>query len=113
MSKVSYSGYRFPPEIIHQAIWLYLRFTLSFRDVEDLLSERGIAVAYETIRRWVNHFGPSFAADLRKRRPRLHTIWMRSISGLMAACPACDALSIERARSPMCSSRRSGTSTPR
>src|SRR5271166_3961606 len=50
--------YRFPPEIIHQAIWLYLRFTLSFRDVEDLLAERGIAISYETIRRWVNHFGP-------------------------------------------------------
>ena len=44
MAKISYSGYRFPPEIIHQAIWLYLRFTLSFRDVEDLLAERGIAI---------------------------------------------------------------------
>ena len=51
------AGYRFPPEAIHQAIWLYLRFTLSFRDVEDLLAERGIAVSYETVRRWVNHFG--------------------------------------------------------
>jgi hypothetical protein len=49
-------GYRFPPEIIQQAIWLYLRFTLSFRDVEDLLAERGIAVSYETVRRWVNSF---------------------------------------------------------
>jgi putative transposase len=53
MKKISYSGYRFPPEIIHQAIWLYLRFTLSFRDVEDLLAERGITVSYETVRRWV------------------------------------------------------------
>jgi putative transposase len=44
MKKISYAGYRFPPEIIHQAIWLYLRFTLSFRDVEDLLAERGLAV---------------------------------------------------------------------
>jgi transposase-like protein len=44
-----------PPEIIHQAIWLYLRFTLSLRDVEDLLAERGIAISYETVRRWVNH----------------------------------------------------------
>jgi putative transposase len=50
MVKISYSGYRFPPEIIHQAIWLYLRFTLSFCDVEDLLAERGIAVSYETVR---------------------------------------------------------------
>src|SRR6201998_3378474 len=75
MTKISYSGYRFPPEIIHQAIWLYLRFTLSFRDVEDLLAERGIMISYETIRRWVNHFGPIIAAELRKRRPKPHSIW--------------------------------------
>ena len=75
MAKISYSGYRFPPEIIQQAIWLYLRFTLSFRDVEDLLAERGVTVSYETIRRWVNHFGPMIAADLRKRRPKPHATW--------------------------------------
>src|SRR5208282_5242273 len=75
MTKISYAGYRFPPEIIQQAIWLYLRFTLSFRDVEDLLAERGIAISYETVRRWVNHFGPIIAAKLRKRRPRPHSIW--------------------------------------
>jgi putative transposase len=75
MQKISYDGYRFPPEIIQRAIWLYLRFTLSLRDVEDLLAERGIAVSYETVRRWVNHFGPMVAADLRKRRPKPHTTW--------------------------------------
>ena len=75
MTKISYSGYRFPPEIIHQAIWLYLRCTLSFRDVEDLLAERGIAISYESVRRRVNHFGPIIAAQLRKRRPRPHSIW--------------------------------------
>src|ERR1039458_3377010 len=75
MTKISYAGYRFPPEIIQQAIWLYLRFTLSFRDVEDLLAEHGIAGSYETVRRWVNHFGPIIAADLRKRRPKPHSIW--------------------------------------
>src|ERR1700694_131115 len=75
MTKISYSGYRFPPEIIHQAIWLYLRFTLSFRDVEDLLAERGVAISYETVRRWVNHFGPIIAARLRKRRPKPHATW--------------------------------------
>ena len=75
MTKISYSGYRFPPEIIHQAIWLYLRFTLSLRDVEDLLAERGIAVSYETVRRWVNYFGPIIAAELRRRRPRPHSVW--------------------------------------
>ena len=68
-------GYRFPPAIIQQAIWLYFRFTLSFRDVEDLLAERGITVSYETVRRWVNHFGPMIAADLRKRRPKPYTTW--------------------------------------
>ena len=72
MAKINYSGYRFPPEIIQQAIWLYFRFALSFRDVEDLLDERGIIVSYETVRRWVNHFGPKIAADLRKRRPGVH-----------------------------------------
>ena len=75
MKKISYAGYRFPPEIIHQAIWLYLRFTLSFRDVEDLLAKRGLGVSYETVRRWVNHFGPMIAADLRKRRQKPHTTW--------------------------------------
>src|ERR1700758_5089379 len=75
MRKISYKGYRFPAEIIQRAIWLYLRFTLSFRDVEDLLAERGITVSYETVRRWVNHFGPMIAADLRRRRPKPHTTW--------------------------------------
>jgi putative transposase len=75
MPKISYSGYRFPPVIIQQAIWLYARFTLSFRDVEDLLAERGVTVSYETVRRWVNHFGSSIAADLRKRRPKPHSTW--------------------------------------
>jgi transposase-like protein len=75
MTKISYAGYRFPPEIIQQAIWLYLRFNLSFRDIEDLLAERGITVSYETVRRWVNHFGPMIAADLRKRRPKPYTTW--------------------------------------
>ena len=75
MKKIDYDGYRFPPAIIQQGIWLYFRFTLSFRDVEDLLAERGITVSYETVRRWVNHFGPMIAADLRKRRPKPYTTW--------------------------------------
>ena len=72
MTEISFSGYRFSPEIIQQAIWLYVRFTLSFRDVEDLLAECGIVVSYETVRRWVNHFGPKIAADgivMSGRRP--------------------------------------------
>lgn len=51
MKAISYSGCRFPPDIIQRAVWLYLRFTLSHRDVEDLLVERGLTVSYETIRR--------------------------------------------------------------
>ena len=69
MKALSYRGYRFPPAIIQHAVWLYLRFTLSFRDVEDLLAERGVIVSYETIRRWVAHFGPIYARRLRVRRP--------------------------------------------
>jgi putative transposase len=73
MKKISYSGYRFPPAIIQQAI--YLRFTLSLRDVEDLLAERGITLSYESIWRWVMYFGPMIAAALRRRRPKSHTSW--------------------------------------
>ena len=75
MKRIDYDGYRFPPAIIQQTVWLYFRFTLSFRDVEDLLAVRGITVSYETVRRWVNHFGPMIAADLRKRRPQPYTTW--------------------------------------
>jgi putative transposase len=75
MKRISYSGCRFPPEIIQQAIWLYLRFTLSLRDVEDLLAERGITVSYECVRRWVIHFGPMIAVDLGRRRPSPHMSW--------------------------------------
>jgi putative transposase len=60
-TKPLYHGYRFPPEIIGHAVWLYHRFYLSFRDVEDLLAERGIVVSYETIRSWCNKFGPVYA----------------------------------------------------
>jgi transposase-like protein len=75
MKKISYCDYRFPREVIKQAIWLYLRCTPSFRDVEDLLAGLGIMVSYESARRWVNHFGPMIATDLRKLRPKPHTIW--------------------------------------
>ncbi len=65
-----YKRYRFPGEIISHAVWLYYRFLLSYRDVEELLAERGIPVSYETIRRWCRKFGPAFAHGLRRRRPR-------------------------------------------
>ncbi len=72
---MSYSGYRFPRDVIQRAVWMYLRFTLSFRDVEDLLAERGIEVSYETIRRWVMAFGPAIARRLRAHRPMPHRRW--------------------------------------
>jgi transposase-like protein len=61
--------------VIGQAVWLYLRFTLSFRDVEDLLAERGLEVSYETVRRWVLKFGPAIARRLRQRRPKPSPRW--------------------------------------
>jgi putative transposase len=74
MDQFAYRRHRFPP-IIQHAIWLYLRFTLSYRDVEDLLAERGLEVSYETVRRWVLKFGPGFARSLRRSRPRPSDRW--------------------------------------
>jgi len=71
----SYSGHRFPPEIIIHAVWLYYRFCLSFRDVEDLLAERGITVSYETIRQWCRKFGAEYARGLKRRQGRLGDAW--------------------------------------
>ena len=71
----SYHGYRFPPEIISHAVWLYHRFCLSFRDAEDLLAQRGITVSYETIRHWCQTFGPDYARRLRRRRGRMGDTW--------------------------------------
>ena len=71
----SYRGYRFPPEIISHAVWLYHRFTLSLRDIEDLLAERGVIVSYESIRRWCMTFGLDYARVLRKRQARLGDTW--------------------------------------
>ena len=62
MQRISYDRHRFPPEVIRHAVWLYLRFTLSYRDVEELLAERGLEVSYETVRRWVLKFGPALRA---------------------------------------------------
>src|ERR1700749_4076781 len=75
MARLSYRRHRFPPEIIQHAIWLYLRFTLSYRDVEELLAERGLDISYETVRCWVLKFGPVIARRLRQRRPRSSDRW--------------------------------------
>ena len=86
MQPISYARHRFPPDVIRHAVWLYLRFTLSYRDVEDLLAQRGLMVSNESIRRWVLKFGPIIAKNLRAIRPKPHSRWhldemMISIAG--------------------------------
>jgi putative transposase len=71
----SHHGHRFPPAIIRHAVWLYYRFCLSFRDVEDLLAERGVIVSCETIRQWSRKFGAEYARKLKRRERRLGDTW--------------------------------------
>lgn len=75
MKSISYSRHRFPPVVIQHAVWLYFRFSLSYRDVEDLLAERGIDVSHETICRWVEKLGREYAKRLRARRPKPSSTW--------------------------------------
>jgi len=72
MKKIAamYKRHRFPPEIIQHAVWLYYRFNLSHRDIEDLLAARGIVVSYESVRLWCNKFGPKYARRLKRRHQR-------------------------------------------
>src|SRR6201991_5069889 len=76
MQPISFKRHRFPADVIRHAVWLYFRFTLSFRDVEEMLAQRGIEVSYETVRCWTLKFGPKIAANLRRRKappsPRWH-----------------------------------------
>ena len=75
MSSSSYRRHRFPAAVIQHAVWLYFRFPLSLRDVEDMLSQRGIDVSYETVRRWSFKFGLAYARKLRRSHPRADTRW--------------------------------------
>jgi putative transposase len=77
MSKpiISYKNHRFPRQIIAHAVWLYFRFPLSLRLVEEMLLERGIVVSYETIRRWGRKFGPAYTKQLRRKKPSRRGIW--------------------------------------
>ncbi len=70
-----YKNHRFPPEIISHAVWVYHRFSLSFRDVEEMLAERGVIVSYEAVRQWCLKFGQTFARKLRHRRGRPGDTW--------------------------------------
>ena len=75
MKPLSFKRHRFPADVIVHAVWLYFRFTLSFRDVEEMLAERGIEVSYETIRCWTIKFGPQIARRLKRRRPAPSPRW--------------------------------------
>jgi putative transposase len=75
VTTISFGRHLFPPAIIRHTVWLYLRFTLSYRDVEDLLAERGLDVSYESVRQWVLKFGPLFARQLRCKRHRPASQW--------------------------------------
>jgi putative transposase len=72
---VSYKRHRFPPQIIAHAVWIYFRFPLSLRLVEEMLLERGIIVSYETVRRWALKFGPDYARRLKRKRPSRRDVW--------------------------------------
>ncbi len=71
----NYKRHRFPPAIIAHAVWLYYRFALSYRDVEELLAARGVSLTYETVRQWCRKFGQAYANELRRRRPRPGDTW--------------------------------------
>jgi transposase-like protein len=75
MRNISFKRHRFPPEFIRHAVWLYAHFTLSYRDVEDLLAERGLDISYETVRRWFLKFGAPIAHNLRRMRPMPSDHW--------------------------------------
>src|ERR1700749_2602835 len=75
MAEISYRRHRFPPMIIQHAVWLYLRFTLTYRDVEELLAERGIDISSEPVRCWVLKFGRGIARRVRRCRPRPSNRW--------------------------------------
>lgn len=75
MQTISFKRHRFPPDIIRHTVWLYARFTLSYRDIEDLLSQRGLDISYETVRRWFLKFGGPIAHNLQQTRPRPSDFW--------------------------------------
>ncbi len=75
MQPISFKRHRFPASVIVHAVWLYARFTLSFRDVEEMLAERGVDVSNETVRRWFLKFGRLIASNLRQSRPRPSPRW--------------------------------------
>ncbi|MCV2892746.1 hypothetical protein OE750_06500 [Lentibacter sp. XHP0401] len=101
MSKISYAPHRYPPALIQRAVWLYFRFPLSFRDVEEMLAERGVDVSYESIRRWVLKFGPVIAAKIRPAEFNLQELdtLMKYLSVSVASGLICGVLWMVKERS--------------
>jgi transposase-like protein len=118
MKPISYARHRFPPDVIRQSVWLYLRFTLSYRDVQELLAERGIDVSYETVRRWVLKFGVQFARNLRAgigisgsggpstARAMRSICWCSPGATREPHCASCENCSESRALLPTCGDRQ-------
>ena len=104
MAEISYRRHRFPPAIIQHAVWVYLRFTLSYRDVEELLAERGLDISYETVRCWVLKFGPVIARRLRRCRARPSNRWHldEMVVRIAGEGCICGGPSTTRARSSTC-----------
>src|SRR3954462_2942450 len=100
MALLSSRRHRFPPTLIQHAIWIYLRFTLSYRDVEEVLAERGLHGSYEPVRPWVVKLGPRIARNLRPRRLRESAQWHldEMVGGSPAGACTCGGLSITRVR---------------
>jgi transposase, IS6 family len=111
----AFTGYRFPPEVITLAVGWYLRFGLSYRDVEELLAERGIEVDHVTIFRWVQRFAPEFAEAARARQHLVGDRWHVDETYLKIGGPGatCSGPSTSSARSSTSSSRCGGTLRPR
>ncbi len=103
--------HRFPAEIISYAVWLYHVFSLSLRDVELLLAERGVVVSYETVRRWCKKFGASFAERLRRHRPRPGDKW--HLDEALHPDRGRAAIPLARGRSEWCCARHPGSGSAR
>jgi transposase-like protein len=113
MPPVSYTRHQFPAVLIQHAVWLYLRFTLSYRDVEDLLAERGVEISYETVRRWVQKFGPVFAKRLQHSHSKPSRQWHldEMVARIAGETVISGAPLITKARSSMCSCSADETRT--
>ena len=107
----SYKGHRYPVEIINHCVWLYFRFPLSFREVEELMLVRGVAVSYETIRRWCAKFGQAYANQLRRRRPRPGDKW--HLDEVFVGINGSAAVPVARGRPARQRARRSRPVTPK